>query len=216
MSTPQNPDSWGLIVGIEKYDLGEEWTLRGAVQSALNFSSLLHCCGVPPRNTLICLAPLEPFETDEQLKNARRKPATVRTVKTLVRYLGKKRATILYLFWAGHGMLKGDRRHLFVADSAAQEQTIELNSLLACLRDDDRYKGFPQQFVFIDACAIKAEKVPEKHRRYQGFNFGTEDENPESTKNQYVFFAAKKREVANYAEGFGQYSKELVQCNSDI
>ena len=70
------------------------------------------------------------------------------------------RGDLLWLFWAGHGVLTRDERlRLFYSDaSIAYKRNLELASLLTALRSD-LYPGLPRQIGVVDACQTYAERL---------------------------------------------------------
>jgi hypothetical protein len=70
------------------------------------------------------------------------------------------RGDLLWLFWAGHGVLTRDERlRLFYSDaSVAYKRNLELASLLTALRSD-LYPGLPRQIGVVDACQTYAERL---------------------------------------------------------
>jgi formylglycine-generating enzyme required for sulfatase activity len=198
-----------LIIGIDDYDVGSEWHLEGCVRSALEFASCLCRKGIPPENVSLYLSPVEIKDAPnmEDLRN-RTKPATFTNITGAVDELKQKEGDVLYLFWAGHGVVEGVGstyvRRLYVADSRESKWSIDGTSLLACLR---LLEKFPQQLIFMDTCATDSQYL-DKANQYQGYDFGVTNP-PKSGNDQYALFAAKEGEAAHYSE-LGYYSRELI------
>src|SRR5688500_9740294 len=60
LSSPPAPDHTNaIVVGIERYEEGDQWNLDGPVRDALDFVAWLRTRGVPDENLHILLSPLD-------------------------------------------------------------------------------------------------------------------------------------------------------------
>jgi hypothetical protein len=151
-----------LVVGIERYDADRTWDLDGPASDAVRFTSWLLSRGVPADRILVFLSPLEdkspsvPLPPGVSASPARREPVT----SAITRILPEWRGDLLWLFWAGHGVLtRDDRLRLFFADATTDDKrNLDLSSLLTALRSD-RYAGFPRQIGVVDACQTYADRL---------------------------------------------------------
>src|SRR5262249_32931220 len=133
--------------------------------------------GVPVSHVFLHLSPLEQnvpdleafYQAHPDLKMY--KATLEELLDTLHNKLQQIGGDSLVVFWAGHGAY--DRRNrsrlLYMADSQRMKQTINLDRMLAYLRDDLSLSSsyFTKQFVFIDACANDLAKV-EKRYQFEG------------------------------------------------
>jgi hypothetical protein len=151
-----------LVVGIERYEAGGAWDLDGPASDAARFTSWLLSRGVPADRILLFLSPLEDKPPGVLLPAgvtavpAGREPVTSAITRTLPEWRGD----LLWLFWAGHGVLtRDDHLRLFFADATTDDKrNLDLNSLLTALRSD-RYAGFARQIGVVDACQTYADRL---------------------------------------------------------
>ena len=151
-----------LVVGIERYEAGGAWDLAGPASDAARFTSWLLSRGVPADQILVFLSPLEdqppgvPLPAGVTAIPAGREPVTSAITRTLPEWRGD----LLWLFWAGHGVLtRDDHLRLFFADASTDDKrNLDLNSLLTALRSD-RYAGFARQIGVVDACQTYADRL---------------------------------------------------------
>jgi hypothetical protein len=201
--------TYALVVGIEQYAGGSEWKLNGPASGARHFADWLIGRGVPAANVKLFLSPL-----DENSDLLNRPGPTVRAATGDVIYnaindeLRPADGDLLYLFWAGHGIISIDgTRRLFCADARADSVvTLNLNSLLSALHTD-AFVGFPQQIVVVDACANYIESLPLAHTLPERtFAQG----GPRSAE-QFVLLGAKPGDLAKNldAEKTGLFSREV-------
>jgi len=159
-ASPQR--TYALVVGIDRYEAGAAWDLDGPAHDAARFTSWLAARGVPADQMLIFLSPLDdqspgvPLPAGVTASPARHEPVT----KAITRILPGWRGDLLWLFWAGHGVLTRDEGlRLFYADASAEDKrNLNLKSLLTALRSD-RYPGLPRQVGVVDACQTYAERM---------------------------------------------------------
>lgn len=156
-ASPQR--TYAFVVGIERYDAGSAWDLDGPARDAARFTSWLFDRGVPAEQILVFLSPL-----DEQLPDVPLPPGVTasparreQVTEALTRTLPGRGGDLLWLFWAGHGVLtRDDHLRLFFADASTDDKrNLDLNSLLTMLRSD-LYPRFPRQAGMVDACQTYA------------------------------------------------------------
>ncbi|MEI2583136.1 hypothetical protein [Scytonema sp. PRP1] len=106
--TAEPKQTYGLIVGIEKYH-ESTWNVKGGepINDALKFAEwLCQKQRVPQGNIWLCLSPLE--ENQEQVDQCKLlvAEATLQTLDNIINnLLLRKSGDLLYIFWAGHGLL---------------------------------------------------------------------------------------------------------------
>ena len=154
--------TYALVVGVEHYEAGQAWGLDGPASDAARFTSWLLSRGVPADQILVFLSPDEglppgvPLPAGITASPARRDAVTTAITRTLPEWRGD----LLWLFWAGHGVLtRHDHLRLFFADASIDDKrNLDLNSLLAALRSDP-YAGLPRQIGIVDACQTYADRL---------------------------------------------------------
>ncbi|QIJ65239.1 caspase family protein [Streptomyces sp. JB150] len=150
MTGPLDPDRVrALIVGIERYDAGEDWALPGPARDAVAFHRLLRAAGVPGHRLRLHLAPLAPYVPDVPYAPADH--ATLRRV--LVRELPAEPGDVLWVWWGGHGVLdRSGGLRLFCSDATTADKVgIDLDSALTRYAGD-AVAGFAEQLWIVDAC----------------------------------------------------------------
>jgi hypothetical protein len=147
--------TYALVVGIERYQ-ETSWNVPGGgpVNDALKFANWLGQRNVPKDNIRLCLSP---FEENRQAVNDSGfayTEATEQNLSDLIENeLSQKTGDLLYIFWAGHGLLTSERnRKLICTDATKQSwRNLDLNSLLLLLKSDRCQ--IRQHICLIDACA---------------------------------------------------------------
>ncbi|WP_446404598.1 caspase family protein [Coleofasciculus sp. C1-SOL-03] len=145
--------TYGLVVGIEKYH-ENSWNVDGQVNDALKFAQWLSARGVPRDNIRLCLSSLDENGTLAEPTEWVIEEATESNITTLITdVLSDKKGDLLYLFWAGHGLITSTRnRRLLCADATKRNwQNLDLDSLLVYLSSDS-FK-ISHHICIIDACA---------------------------------------------------------------
>ena len=202
-----------LVVGVEHYGVGQAWDLDGPASDAVRFTSWLLSRGVPADQILVFLSPVEDQPPDVPM------PAGVTVVpacrdavtSAITRTLPEWRGDLLWLFWAGHGVLtRDDHLRLFFADARIDDKrNLDLNSLLTALRSD-RYAGFPRQIGIVDACQTYADRLqlattlPDETLPYG---------QPLPSREQFVLYAASPGQVAVNLGGLkaGLFSQTVME-----
>lgn len=194
--------TFALIVGIEKYDLGDDWTqgVKGSVASALEFFDWLtrkNCVRLD--NVFLHLSP--------QNSHAAARPADLASLRGSIQELRNKKGEALYIFWAGHGYARETERRLYVADSGFQSQTLSFDALLAFLGAEPI--GLQRQLAFVDACAVTTVS-----RSYQFPPYRFAEDPVDIAAEQFAHFACRIGEAALY-EGNGCFSRAVLDAFSD-
>ncbi|XUL91744.1 effector-associated domain 2-containing protein [Streptomyces galilaeus] len=145
-----------LIVGIEAYDAGDDWSLPGPARDAISLYRLLRAEGVPEEQLRLHLAPLPSYVPEVPYAPADQ--ATLRRV--LVRELAQAHGDVLWVWWGGHGVLdRSDRLRLFCSDATpADKLGIDLDSALARYASD-AVPALTEQLWIVDACETFEEDL---------------------------------------------------------
>ncbi|HPE73371.1 MAG TPA: hypothetical protein PK018_14590, partial [Candidatus Competibacter sp.] len=187
-----------VVVGIEQYAVGTPWNLDGPASDAARFVDWLCSKGVPPKNILVLLSPLEDNRKIGDGLTQRGIPTQVAShdhiVDTFANCLPCLDGELLWLFWGGHGVITSDHgRQLFCANATANNQLVfGLDDLLAMLRSKT-YARFKHQIGVIDACANYFEEMRSKVSLAESsFSRGE----PAGDVRQFVLYGAATGELA--------------------
>ncbi|GAB1544735.1 hypothetical protein NUACC21_74110 [Scytonema sp. NUACC21] len=204
--------TYALIVGIEKYQ-ESSWNVIGGgpINDALKFAEWL--CkrqGVPQKNIHLCLSPLE--ENNERVRQCEF-PVAEATLGSLDDVINnsllRKSGDLLFIFWAGHGLITSERdRRLLCADATSHNwQNLDLNSLLRLLSSD--FFKIPNHICIIDACANCYLDIAGKPTNLGGkiFNRGK----PRQDSQQFVLLATKDGEKAKVSPQRTGYFSQAVR-----
>ena len=193
-----------VLVGVEKCEAGDD--LSGPVRDVLAFHDWLRSRDVPAAQIKTLVSPLE--ENVGLLDQAKLDvaPATSTNVRDAFNALHGIRGDLLFVFWAGHGVVYEKQLRLFLADATTNDKR---NFNMEALRESlgsSYFAGFPSQIIIVDACA-----------NYQSFGFTFPSEElpcgDPLPHEQFVFFAARPGEVAKNLgeEKRGLFSREFLK-----
>jgi hypothetical protein len=140
-----------IVVGIEKYDIGETWDLNGPAVDAARFIRWLRGRGVPANNIRLFAAPLERNKGELASLDVQARPADSKTVIDALGDFAGRSGELLFLFWGGHGVSGEDSRRLFYSDVAPN--LLRSSQFPAVLRFFRSLGGFSRQVFFVDTCA---------------------------------------------------------------
>jgi len=206
-----------LVVGVEKYELGSEWDLFGPAGAACQFADWLLKRDVKPENIFLFLSPqlrngsgeLPPVPADPRLTP--RKAMENLLHDFIVEDLARRDGDLLFLYWAGHGIISGtsDNRRLFFADATpSHKRNLDLLALLRFMRSQD-FK-MKQQVCVIDACANR----PRPAEELQTWEFPRSNE---VQSGQFVLLASRPGQKARNlpAERSCLFTTAVLACLAD-
>ncbi len=210
--TAQPKRTYGLIVGIERYQ-ESSWNVKGGgpVNDALEFADwLCQKRGVPLENIWLCLSPLEENQGLLQQCMLPVVEATLQSLDYIINnFLLLKSGDLLYIFWAGHGLITSEReRRLLCADATYQNwQNIDLNTLLQLLSSD--FFTIRNHICIIDACANSYLDISGRPTNLGGkiFNSGK----PRQDSQQFVLLATRDGEKAKVSPDKTGYFSQAVR-----
>jgi len=200
--------TYALVVGIEKYQ-ESRWNVGGQADDAIKFAQWLGSRGVPKDNIRLCLSPLEDIEHSELTIEE----ATEYKIADLITgWLSEKKGDLLYLFWAGHGLITSTRnRRLLCADATKRNwQNLDLDSLLMYLSSDSC--KIQHHVCIIDACA---NYILESQGRPTNLGSKTfPSGKPKTESQQFVLLATREGEQAkvNASEKTGYFSQAVMEA----
>jgi hypothetical protein len=158
--TELQKNTYALVVGIEQYEALILPHLNGQASDAHKFAAWLQARGVLRDHILLFLSPVE---ANKALSGPPEAPVPAATRANIYDALTKTllplRGSLLFIFWAGHGVITADgTRKLFYADGSAKDmRCLDLTALLTALRSD--VYSFKRQVALVDACANYVEEL---------------------------------------------------------
>ncbi|NER49712.1 MAG: tetratricopeptide repeat protein [Symploca sp. SIO1A3] len=208
MVTAKLENTYALVVGIEKYE-ESSFNVKGPARDAFKFARWLLERGVPAGNISLCLSPLE--ENSALLEEATplevQEATEQRLYDIIVSCLSRKRGDLLFIYWAGHGIISSatDRRLICADATTLNLPNLNLNSLLVYLRSSAF--GIRRHICIIDACANYKESALQ-----QLTNKTFPQSKPTKDSKQFVLLAAREGITAKVS-GKGQtgYFSEAVR-----
>ncbi len=198
--------TYALVVGIEKYAYSRLDVLGGGpVDDALKFAEWLSQKGVPSGNIELCLSPVDQNHHLVKKYQLKIQEAISRHWTYIIKeILSKKSGHLLYVFWAGHGLLtlEGERRLICANATQQNMHSLDVDSLLLFLASSQ--SQIPNQICLIEACANYDSEV---RTALDGKKFPHDA--LRTNNQQFVLFAIKEGEVANVNAGTGYFSQTL-------
>jgi WD40 repeat protein len=143
-------DTYALVVGLDEY-AEHAWRVPGGgpAADATEFARWLRVRGVPSKNIWLCRTPSEPT-----LPDIRTAPADSSGLfRLLTDTIAALPGGLFILYWAGHGLIDGDRERRLLWPDATRRSwaNLDLPSLLTFLQSD--WFRISRQICLIDACA---------------------------------------------------------------
>ena len=140
-----------LVVAADEYEmLDAAWNLPESLADANAFAGWLLDNGVPADNIAFLTGSRRPPPVREELRWQR---ATFTNLRNALLGMKGKHGDLLLVFWSGHGEMSGADRRLYLPEMRDEHrQNISTEQLLTLL-GTSLFGGFPQQAVFVDACA---------------------------------------------------------------
>jgi hypothetical protein len=200
-----------LLVGIEKYEAGENWNLNGPAHDVIRMAKWLRDQNVPSENLTIFLSPLdnnqETLEQAKSLTGSEPAPATKSSIQDELSRLQRESASLFLFYWGGHGWvtLEGKRRLFYADTQEGDERNLDFNDFLVTARSD-YYRAMRQQLFIVDTCANYMPHIKNPPSDQLG------KKEPRFFPEQFVLFAGKLGDRAKNldSEGTGLYTRELL------
>jgi len=202
--TATHERTYALVVGVGEYQ-EQGWNVSSPAPDAAKFAHWLVECGVPTTNIRLCLSPSVAVVADLVIH-----PATGESISRLITEdLAPKTGDLLYIFWAGHGVIDGEReRRLFCSDTSKKNwDNLDFNSLLLFLSSD--LVQIRHQIIIVDACANYLLESQGRPTNLGGRTFSSGRPRVESQ--QFVLLASREGEKAkaNSQEETGYFSQAV-------
>jgi hypothetical protein len=143
-----------ILVGIDDYQGGPGWSLRGPVDDAIRFAEFFVAQGVPPERVTVLATPLP--DAGRLPAGVDCRPADRATIRDVfIRETPPQPATDLYVLWGGHGFVDIDRHRRLLYPEATPDDPLDLD-LDAMLRRyrSDHVSGLDRQVWLIDVCQV--------------------------------------------------------------
>ncbi|MEG4029967.1 MULTISPECIES: formylglycine-generating enzyme family protein [unclassified Microcoleus] len=186
--------TYGLVVGIEKYS-NTSWNVGGPANDALKFADWLCKRDVPKENIRLCLSLLEENNHLLEQSDFTVEEATEQNLSNIIENnFSKQKGDLLYIFWAGHGLLSSEReRRLLCADATSQNwRNLDLDSLLLLLKSN--LFGIKNHICILDACANYLLESDGRPTNLKGKQFSSGQ--PMRDYKQFVLLATREGEKA--------------------
>lgn len=208
----EGPTTWGLVVGIDKYDAPTVRQLDGAVADAVVAVQWLRRLGVPDTQIRLHAAPSAANENVLKHLGIASKPARNPDIWLSISDLRQQTGTRLFIFLFGHGLYDPSTRRLFLTQEAGvggawtnmgMELYVELFLSMS----------FSRQFLFFDGCLNKPYSDRERPvvvaSMYPGVAGFTGDR---ATRTLVGCFAASMDQQAAEIGGRGAFSRRLFDA----
>jgi hypothetical protein len=216
--TAKPEQTYGLVVGIEKYQ-ESRWNVNGPANDALKFARWLCARGVPEDNIRLCLSPLEENGNLVEQPDLAVEEATEPKIASIITdFLSEKKGDLLYIFWAGHGLITSERnRRLLCADATKRNwQNLDLDSLLVFLGSDAFQ--IRHHICIVDACANYILESKGRPTNLGGKTFSSGQ--PRTESQQFVLLATREGEQAKVNSNgktgyFSQAVREALEQESE-
>ncbi|AOX02571.1 NB-ARC domain-containing protein,Caspase domain-containing protein [Moorena producens PAL-8-15-08-1] len=210
--TAKPEKTYGLIVGIEQYQ-ATNWNVDGPVHDAIKFADWLLSQGVPTDNIRLCLSPLNGNSKLVKEFEINSEPATEQNIVDIITNdLSQKSGDLLFMFWAGHGLITSERnRRLLCADASKTNwQNLDFNSLLLLLGSDSF--RIPHHICIVDACANYLLESRGRPNNLGGKQFPSGK--PRKDSQQFVLLATREGETAkvNSSAKTGYFSQAVREA----
>jgi formylglycine-generating enzyme required for sulfatase activity len=204
--------TYGLVVGIEKYS-NTSWNVGGPANDALKFADWLCKRDVPKENIQLCLSSLEENNHLLEQSDFTVEEATEQNLSNIIENkFSKQKGDLLYIFWAGHGLLSSEReRRLLCADATSQNwRNLDLDSLLLLLKSN--LFGIKNHICILDACANYLLESDGRPTNLKGKEFSSGQ--PMRDYKQFVLLAAREGEKArvNTKSKTGYFSQAVREA----
>jgi hypothetical protein len=199
-----------LIVGIERYAAGPLWDLNGPLNDALAIQKWLIGSGVPAGQIHLHVSALESNQAKLNDFKVGHQEATDQALRKTIESLKKippSQAELLFLFWAGHGLISAEHQSLLLAHATDLDMACYRVDNLRTSFANDGCPGFAHQIFLFDTCRSF-------HRRPQAPPPGVElPSGAPMTKSQFLFFASQEGQAATNLgqEQCGLFTKVLVE-----
>jgi hypothetical protein len=154
-------DVLAIVVGVDHYDYGGQWELKGPVRDAVNTVDWLLKQNVPTGNIALFLSPRSWDDADVKalLASAPGLPERAASDHALSNYINEelpgKGGKALLVHWGGHGVAGDDapRQYMYTSNAAQGRPYCVCAEELAAALADQRLRHLRHQMLIFDVCA---------------------------------------------------------------
>ena len=217
-----NPEQvYAMVVGVETYEVSEDWRLNGPAEDGLKFIEWLLYKEVPAKNVRFFVSPLT--ENKDVSSRAKKQGVVCEPAKraNVEEYINRELIAdgmggeLLYVFWGGHGVVNNNQRQLIFSDfTEATNRSLAVETLIEAL-NKARDGIFKKQIFFIDSCANPMYYLwtPESIHSDRSALRPSSKGDSYSAEEQRVLFAADVGETTtnNSLEGTGVFSEIVLR-----
>ncbi|WP_329176489.1 SUMF1/EgtB/PvdO family nonheme iron enzyme [Streptomyces sp. NBC_01477] len=145
-----------LVVGVEKYAAGPDWTLTGPAADARRFTDWLLAMGTPPGHVSLFANSATASATDDWRRRTGvevAEPTSDAVHAVLLDVVREHACDVFFLFWGGHGITDPEG-HLRLFTSDAREEVlrnVDMDDLMLALRSSS-FARVKRQILLVDAC----------------------------------------------------------------
>ncbi|BDI17784.1 hypothetical protein ANSO36C_35860 [Nostoc cf. commune SO-36] len=217
-------ETYALVVGIEKYQQGDDSNLDGPASDAIKFAEWLLAKKVKKENIYLFISPsdnnqnlLENFKEKTKLTS---QPANRENITNAIDRLLKEDVSgqLLYVFWGGHGSItksEDTKRLLWFSDTDYTNcKSLDFFSLLEALKNSPIRFGFSQQVYLLDTCASRLYNQDVHLPTINWIKKSSQSGSSSSQSGnhaQFVLFASAEYEVAENHAGSGVFSQAVME-----
>jgi hypothetical protein len=199
-----------LIVGIERYAAGPQWDLNGPLNDALGIRKWLIGSGVPAQQIYLHISALEANQSllnDLQVGHQEATDQALRKTIAKLKTIATSQAELLFLYWAGHGLISTEHQCLLLAEATDVDMTCYRVNNLRTSFANERCPGYAQQIFLFDTCR-SFHRQPEAPPPGLDLPSGAP-----ITKSQFLFFASQEGYAAKNLgqEQCGLFTKMLLE-----
>ena len=201
-------------MGIERYAAGAQWDLDGPLKDALEIRCWLLSCGVPAQQIHLHVAPLEKNQAtlvDLQCYIQKAEEQAIRETIQRIKNKSPQADDLLFLYWAGHGLISQDQQCLLLAEATdADMKSYGVDngegSLCASFANE-HCPSFSQQIFLFDACRC-FHRQPDCPLPVVPLPSGKRLQ-----KSQFLFFACQEGQAAKNQgqKGCGRFTEVLLE-----
>lgn len=189
--------TYALIVGVERYRAGASWAVPGPASDADRFAQWLRQSRkVPAENLSLFVSPLEAADLSEWSQRAMKRATFGNLYDEITNPLSRKVGDLLFVFWAGHGVVTAEGTHrLYCEDATADDgRHLDLEDVRRFLRSHS-VTAFAKQVFIVDACKNYFEHLDmPAHLPRNGLP--VHHHGPRNEVEQFMLFGAKDGEVS--------------------
>ncbi|MFM9101998.1 MAG: caspase domain-containing protein, partial [Cyanobium sp.] len=199
-----------LIVGIERYAAGQQWDLDGPLNDALQIRDWLLSSGVPAEQIHLHVSALEKNRAaldDRSIWYQQPTDQALRETIERIKYKPFEQDDLLFVYWAGHGLITVDQQCLLLAEATDKDKKSFGVETIRLSFANENCPGFRHQIFLFDTCR-SFDRQPTSPPPVVPLPSGQRLQ-----KSQFLFFASQEGQPAinSSQERCGLFTKTLLQ-----